>query len=692
MAANVIIAPQLFDGLCRLPAPEQARVNHLIHVFRANPAHPALGLERVQHARSSDVWAARAATDLRIILYKDVDTWALLYVDHHEQAYDWAARREIGRHSVTGALQIVESVDTVGDTDGLDGAGDPGSPIFQDYSDSYLISLGVPETWVPAVRRVCDREQLLTVCEKLPGAADRLVALADGEYVTPPEPIAPDRPVTEAADTRRQFFVVDDTLDLAAALTAPMERWISFLHPSQRALVEGEFDGPVKVSGSAGTGKTVVAMHRARYLARRGERVLLTTPVVTLCENIKRNLLLLCTGAERQSITVSTVYQQALDVVRQLDPEVRLATPLEIDGLLATLRAKHAPGYGAGFVRAEWDKVVRQQGVSTWDQYRKARREGRPKFLTTPQRRVLWKVFSGVLETLGKSKKLDVVGIAQRAEELLAKGLSRGKVESPYTAVIVDEVQDLSPPELRFVRALCDSHPGNLMLCGDAGQRVFPGGYTLRTLGIDVRGRSEVLRINYRTTEQIRMTADQLLGPATDDLDGDRELRDGTRSLMRGPAPVLRGYVSAGDELAAAARQVRSWLDSQHQPASIAVLTRAPPSVELIGKVFSEAEILFGPLGRHDANRIHLGTMHQARGLEFKRVLLIDCAAGVIPDVVALAVSDDPQAREAALASERSLLYMAMTRARDELVMTWSGRPSPFIEPLVKKSAKRGWL
>lgn len=681
MAANVIIAPQLFDGLCRLAAPEQARVNHLIHVFRANPAHPALGLERVPRARSSDVWAARAASDLRIIVYKDVNTWALLYVDHDEQAYDWAARREIGRHSVTGALQIVE-VDVTDDTEAGDGGADPlRSPLFEEYTDSYLVSLGVPETWLPAVRRICDREQLLAACEKLPAAGDRLIALADGEYVTPPEPIAPDRPVTDAADTRRQFFVVEDTLDLEAALAAPMERWIAFLHPSQRNLVEGDFEGSVKVSGSAGTGKTVVAMHRARFLARRGEKVFLTTPVVTLCENIKRNLLLLCTGAERQAITVSTVYQQALDMVRQVDNDVRLATPQEIDALLAPLRAKHAPGFGAGFVRAEWNKVVRLQGVSTWEGYKKARRAGRPKLLTTPQRRVLWKVFSGVLDTLAKGRKLDVVGIAQRAAELLEKA----KITSPYTAVIVDEVQDLSPAELQFVRALCASHPGNLMLCGDAGQRVFPGGFTLRALGIDVRGRSEVLRINYRTTEQIRHTADQLLGPATDDLDGDRELRDGTRSLMRGPKPVLRGYASQVEELAAAVGQVRAWLDAQHQPAAIAMLTRAQARVEVIGKALFDAGIPWCPLGRHDSGRIQLGTMHQARGLEFKRVVLLDCTAGVIPDVVVLATADDPQAREAALAAERQLLYVAMTRARDELVMSWSVRPSPFIEPLVKK-------
>jgi mRNA-degrading endonuclease RelE of RelBE toxin-antitoxin system len=299
--ASVIISPQLFASLGRLSANEQAKVIEFINTFQGNPAHPSLSLERATRARSKGVWSGRVSSDLRAILYKDGDTWAILYADHHDAAYSWTERREIGRHSVTGALQIVEAVETVREIEKVvEVLRKPETePLFKDHGDAYLLSLGVPETWLPTIRSVRDEDQLLIVCEKLPeDISERLIALAAGEFVTPPEPVAPERPALEAADTRRRFFVVDDAEELAAALAAPMDRWVAFLHPSQRSLVTRDFKGPAKVTGSAGTGKTVVAMHRARHLARRGERVLLTSFVSTLCDNIQRNLVKLCTGAQ----------------------------------------------------------------------------------------------------------------------------------------------------------------------------------------------------------------------------------------------------------------------------------------------------------------------------------------------------------------------------------------------------------
>jgi hypothetical protein len=688
MSANVIIAQQLFDSLDRLAVNDRARVIQFIHRFRANPEHPGLGLEPADRARSKDVWSGRVSIDLRAILFKDADTWAIVYVDHHEPASDWAARQEIGRHSVTGALQIVESVETAREVERIVETSRPEErpPLFEGYRDEYLLSLGVPEIWLPALRVVCDNTRLLDMCQRLPvDVANRLMDLAQGQPVTPPEPIAADRPALEAADTS-EFYAVDDAADLVAALKAPMERWIAFLHSSQLELVKGLFRGPVKVSGSAGTGKTVVAMHRARHLALQGEKVLLTTVAMTLCENIKSNLALLCSGSERHNITVSTVYSQALELVHQVDPEVRLALDTDIDKLLSDLRARYAARYDPGFVRGEWDNVVRRQGISSWSDYKRALRAGRSRSLSTWERRSLWKVFGRVIETLARRKTLDSTGIAMRARELLEKRA----VRSPYTAVIVDEVQDLRPAELRFIRALSAPNPRNLMLVGDAGQRIFPGGFTLSDLDIDVRGRSTVLRINYRTTERIRRFADQVLDPVADDLDGGKELRDGTRSLIRGTVPVMRGYETQEEELSAAVTRILSWLDAGHQAAGIGVFAPSKAGLERLDTVLTQAGIPWRPIsGRRDGNGIQLGTMHQAKGLEFRLVLLIDCSESVIPGAAATAAVDDPLDREAALDRERQLLYVAMTRACHELVVSWSGLASPFLEPLLGPAARK---
>ena len=177
--------------------------------------------------------------------------------------------------------------------------------------------------------------------------------------------------------------------------------------------------------------------------------------------------------------------------MHQVEPRTQPASNDEVRGLLDGLRIRHAPAYDKSFVQSEWDNVVRMQGIASWDEYRQVRRAGRGRGLAVKERKVLWGVFGGALDALAGRSLLDWPGLCRRADELLAEG----QATSPYTAVIVDEVQDLKPPELRFLKTLCAERPGNLMVCGDAGQRIYPGGFSLSALGIEVRGRSSVLRI-----------------------------------------------------------------------------------------------------------------------------------------------------------------------------------------------------
>jgi len=680
-----IVAPQLFSSLGRLTANEQARVIDFIKTFQANPANPGVSLERITRNKSKGLWSGRVTRDLRAVLHKDGETWALLHADHHDAAYSWAERRDVGRHSVTGALQIVETVESVREVERvIEVHVEPDAPpLLERHADDYLLSLGVPESWLPTLRSVNTDDQLLVVCEKLPeDVAERLLALAAGEFVTPPTPLPPDRPAIESADTRRRFFVIEDAEGLAAALEAPMDRWIAFLHPSQRELVEKTWNGPAKVSGSAGTGKTVVAMHRARHLARNGERVLLTSYVTTLCENIEANLGKLCTQKERDGITVSTVHKQALALVRQVEPRIRPASEDVVRQLLDTYRLRHAPAYETNFVEAEWDNVLRLHGIESWDEYRGARRTGRGKGLAVKERKVLWQVFGGVLEELRSRNLLDWTGLCRRAEEDLAAG----RATSPFSAVVVDEVQDLRPSELRFLHALCAERPGNLMLCGDTGQRIYPGGFSLSALGIEVRGRSSVLKINYRTTEQIRRLADRMIGDASDDMDGGSESRAGTKSLLRGPAPSLSGHASQADETAHGVDQIRRWVDGGLTLEDIGVFARTKRRIETFSEALAESDLAWRLLSDNEpgaTGAIQLGTMHRAKGLEFKAVLVLGCGEKEVPSPAVLRGVEDPQDREAAVERERRLLYVAMTRARDELSVTWTGQPSRFVAALM---------
>ena len=273
---SVMISNLLPTVVTRLDATEAKRIWDFIAKFMDNPAHPGLSLERLSKARDPNLWSARISKDLRAILHKGGEAWTILYADHHDAAYDWASTRRVERHVATGALQIVEAPETVALPVRV--APRAANGLFDSHGDAYLVSLGLPPDWLPTLRKVSDEDTFLEhVLPKLPEEViERLMALLAGEFVTPPAPLPPERPSFESEDTRRRFFVLQGDEDLARMLEAPLETWLVFLHPSQRKLATGSFNGPLKVTGAAGTGKTVVALHRARHLAQQGQRVLVT--------------------------------------------------------------------------------------------------------------------------------------------------------------------------------------------------------------------------------------------------------------------------------------------------------------------------------------------------------------------------------------------------------------------------------
>jgi hypothetical protein len=684
--SEVVVADTFFASAGKLAANDRARVFDFLAKFHADPRNPGLHFEKLNKVRDPGIRSARITQGLRAILHVAGSRFTLLYAGQHDDAYKWSEKRTVGTHPKTGVLQIVEAAEETEEAIREEVAGRAEPQLFSPdrFEDAYLLSLSVPESWLPTIRLLRDEDQLLQIAEKLPQeVAERLLNLAAGEVVAPPPPVAPEAPLTSSSDNLRRFWVVEEGADLAHLLNQPLDAWIRFLHPSQRELATKEWRGPVKVTGSAGTGKTVVAMHRARNLASRGQKVLLTTFVTTLCQNIERNLKILCSDKERALITVSTVHAQALRLVQRVSPSVRPVDGEELHKRLERFRKQAAPELTADFLTAEWDGVVEPQGLGSWDDYRDAERRGRGRPLSVRQRKRVWDVFSLVQEDLEANERATFSGLCRRARHLIEEG----KVERPYDAILVDELQDLKPAEIRFLAALAGegASQGRLMLFGDAGQRIYPGGFSLRALGVDVRGRSRVLRINYRTTEQIRRVADRLLGATSDDLDGGAEDRSHTRSLLRGPEPGRRGFASAAEEAAFIAERARALLVEGLQPSDIAVFARTARLLEPIRERLAGADIPVHNLAREEESSspgINLGSMHRAKGLEFKAVFVAGCQEGTLPLRSVLRRAEDPADREAALAQERSLLYVSLTRARDEATLTWHGTPSPFLSNL----------
>lgn len=683
---SVSISKTFSASTKKLSTTDRGRVLDFLTKFMDDPSSPGLNFETIQGSKDGNMKSARITQDLRTILNQSNGMVTLLFAGHHEDAYRWAERRRIENHPVTGTLQIVETAEGAADAINVTVADSTTPRIFAGYDDAYLLSLGVPTDWLTIIRQIRSDDQLLAVCQKLPEeVSESLMTLSTGELVTPPSPVPAAVRVEQNPDNLRRFWVVQDAADLASVLDRPIEDWVRFLHPSQRLLVAQDFKGPAKVSGAAGTGKTVVGMHRARRLASQGKRVLLTSFVTTLCRNIERNIHILCAGTQNafdgsteSRITVSTVHKQALALAKTTHPKIR---PLESDKIEALVNRHHSHGgylFDSGFLVTEWNGVVESQGITTWEEYRDAVRTGRGKPLTIKQRKDCWKVFARIWEDLVAAHAYPWSAICRIARE----AVEAGAVESPFDSVIVDEVQDLQPQELQLLNTLSAKNPGDFMLLGDAGQRIYPGGFSLKKLGIDVRGRSHILHINYRTTEQIRRFADGLLEATSNDFDDGTEDRR-SQSLLNGPRPVVREFPNETEQANFVLSQIQSLLDEGISAREIAVFARSGSRLEYIRDILTNAKLEIASLSDNEdlieVSGINLGTMHRAKGLEFKVVFVVDCNQGVVPHAYTLGKMRDQGDYDAAYERERQLLYVAITRARDEVFVTSVGKPSEFL-------------
>lgn len=687
MNVEVNVAKTFLASARELATSERGRVFDFMVKFMNNPAHPSISLERVQNTGDAEMWSARITQGLRAIIHRSGAQNTLLYAGQHDDAYHWAERRRVEHHPVTGSLQIVETTETA---DALLTANSltPGHPqpdhpgLFAAFEDDYLLSLGVPRDWLPTIRLVKFDDQVLTVVERLPEeVGERLLALASGEFVTPPTPVSPDRPLTENPDNLRRFWVVQDADELLDVLSRPLADWVKFLHPSQWQLATGEFRGAVKVTGAAGTGKTVVALHRASHLAREGQRVFMTSYVSTLCRNLRKNLQILCPQEALSRITVETIHHRALRFAQQLIPDIRPLESKEFYEVLGRLQTLGDPELSTEFLMSEWVGVVEPRGITSWEEYRQAPRPGRQRRLKLRERAACWRVF----EALRAEMEQNHLYPWEQICEMARTGLETGHLENPFDAVIVDEVQDLAPSALRFLAEMAKPAVHNLFLVGDAGQRIYPGGFSLRQLGIDVRGRSHILRINYRTTEQIRRFADRLLPEAVDDLDSSIYTRR-SHCLLHGPAPHMQGFASQDEENLFLTERIKALLKEGLTTSEMAIFARTGKRLDSVRTCLEQNGIASHFLSRDDESipeeAISTGTMHRAKGLEFKVVFAIDCADTVLPHPKALAQTEQPENPEEVLARERQLLYVTLTRARDEAYLSWTGERSRFLNDL----------
>ncbi len=637
----------------------------------------------------------RVSRDIRLIVHKSDASLLLCYVDHHDKAYEWAERRKLETHPTTGAAQLVVIRETVQEiivpvyvpTEiGRASKDEKASQlVLAHMADADLLTYGIPAEWIADVK-AASQDQLLALTDHLPAeAAEAVLELAVGGkprvHATLPTGTSPfDHP-----DAQRRFRVMTNVDELRQALDFSWEKWTVFLHPDQRQLVDRAYNGPARVAGSAGTGKTIVALHRAAYLARShpDARVLLTTFSDTLANALRTKLRRLLSSEPRlgERIDVYSLDAIGLRLYRAHIGPVALANREIINELLkdaAASTAGHA--FGPHFLRTEWEQVVDAWQLSCWEQYRDVARLGRKTRLPEAKREVLWSICARVRQGL---RERSLITSAELFTTLATHVATHPNTLFDY--VVVDEAQDLGIAHLRFLAALGGGRTNALFFAGDLGQRIFQQPFSWKALGVDVRGRSRKLRVNYRTSHQIRMQADRLLGASVTDVDGEVEERSDTVSVFNGSAPDIRSLKTEEAETRAVGQWIVDRAAGGVQPHEIGVFVRSEAQLHRARAAVTAAGLEFVVLDEHvetSNGRVSISTMHLAKGLEFRAVVVMACDDDVIPLQARIETVGDEADLKEVYDTERQLLYVACTRARDQLLVTSADQASEFVDDL----------
>ncbi len=698
---TVAISTDFFTSFAALQKSQQARVMEFMSKFRSNPMSPGMNYEKLNSTYDQKLYSARVDDTYRAIVAREEGTgvFLLLWVDHHDEAYAWASKKRIAVNPDTGSLQVYTVADAPEKTEEPSKETAPKSAMFAFLTDSQLKKLGVPEELFFLVRAIYTEKDFTHAQASLPSDAYQALDFArDGcEIEEIVDLLYGDSHETADGDiaaalanpvSQMQFTVVEGEEELKAAMNAPLEKWRVFLHPQQRRLAEKNFKGPAKILGGAGTGKTVVAMHRARFLAsqsKENEHILFTTFTANLAQDIKENLRKICSSEEMKKIEVIHLDAWISRYLKKQDYEYTIVYEDDVSELWKTavnLTGKEFD-YPEDFFEEEWRTVVQAFGISSLPEYIQAQRLGRGIRLNRKDRIAVWDVFEEYKTLMNRKRIRDSAAAMNECCQLM---MSQPDYH-PYKHIIVDEGQDFGMGAFRLLRTLAgDVHDNDLFIVGDAHQRIYKNKVVLGKCGIDVRGRSSRLRINYRTTEEIRDWAMHVLqGIPFDDLDGELDSVKGYRSLTHGEAPVVEKFDSINKEIDGLIKHIKELTEQDKlEPTEICVVARTKNILADYAKALADANIRTYEIKRDKTDDrempgIRLATMHRVKGLEFTSVFIVGMNKGIMPYKYAIDKASDDASKEEAIVSERSLLYVALTRAKKITYVSGYGKMSEFV-------------
>ncbi|KAB1160099.1 AAA family ATPase [Micromonospora sp. AMSO12t] len=698
------IAKEFLADYAGLQKPVRRAVDAAIEKFTQH-THAGLHLEKLTNPKDPRIRTIRINQFWRgvVLAPEKGEEYLLLTVLPHNDAYAYATSRLFTVNLALGVLEVRNQTALEEITPALHQAAQDNKPLlFSGVKDAELIRLGIDSQVLPLVRLLTTETHLEALAGLLPTPQyDALAGLAAGlspeevweevsQYLPggqPPAQVDPEDIGTAVTRTPDRFVMVSGPQELAQILSHPFDTWRTFLHPAQREIAyRTSYVGPAMVTGGAGTGKTVTALHRAVFLAQRAvapvpaghSPVLLTTFTRYLAEALERQLPLLTEDPETLArVHVLNVDRLAYQVVS--DAHGRRPTvvdPKVLRGLWEQAAATLDGAFSPIFLEREWEQVILAQSLSEPGEYVAARRAGRGTPLQPAQKLAVWEAIRQVTDRLRHLNQHTHLQLATKAARILTE-----RATAPYQHVVVDEGQDLHPAQWRLLRAAARPAPDDLFIVADPHQRIYDNQVSLASLGINVRGRTRRLKINYRTTHEILDWSVRLLaGVAPDGLDDRPDNLRGYRSPMHGQRPVVSTCQDRDTEWWELVERVNSWLDAGVEPTAIGVAARSVQLAHQARSALTAAGIPAGSVSSSDTGGVRVGTMHGMKGLEFRCVAAVGVDDGVVPANRAVTSPDtDPVAHQHDVLRERCLFFVACTRARDSLYVSHVGTPSPFL-------------
>ena len=689
-----------FGALTKLEPNIQAKVNQLVLKFQNNPTSPGLNYEKLNAVKDENMRSLRVDQAFRVILSApgSGNVYLFLWVDHHDKAYDWAARHKCNVNPNTGTVQLYASETETVEHAPVSNQRTSLKPLFELLKDRHLLKLGIPEEQLSIIRELTSEEHLDEIQSLLPiEAYEALFLILAGETY---ESILAEREVDETKSydinnfaealeriqSQTRFVVPSDDEELREMLNATMEKWRVFLHPSQRRLANGVKNGPVRVLGGAGTGKTVVAMHRAKWLAENicdsQQKVLFTTFTKNLAVDIQNNLATICRPEIMARIEVINLDRWVQSFLRLQSYDYELVLDDRVLDVYWGKAISEKPAdidFPDSFYKEEWQRVIQPQSIKTVDDYRKASRIGRGTRLNRDQRIKIWPVFEEYRYQLNRNRQKEADDCYRDAAELIRAQ----DIGIPYCSIVVDEAQDMGTQAFSLLRAMIPSDKNDLFIVGDAHQRIYGRNkVVLGKCGINIVGRSSKLKINYRTTDEIRRWAVNLLeNRIIDDLDGGDDDNSCYKSLTHGQPPIIENFDSAQQQ----AEFIKALVEnSEGGLANTCVVARTNREIAQIESFLAQQGVATAIIKPSEGetkerNVLKLATIHRVKGLEFDQLILASTNDGLIPLQYALTDKADESSLIQAETEERSLVYVAITRARKQAFVLSYGRPSSFL-------------